>query len=1095
MAKEVGLGFLQHEILSSPSIVLPRCAAFQPDWAQTIPAMISSIVQIIPPPATLGGRSANAAHRLSAFLHSLHLVTGDFHTLRQLLLRLVSITTDLGVEHLLTKLEPFELSCMLPFFQPATPNGAPAPVEDDGFHVQAEGVMDVDGDQQLLVRAAPQAPDDAMVNLQACHGVGGLLHIIHNAFKDLGSCMDGYEEHVSNMSALSKFLTERHSKERLIAKCFCQGLPAEAPFRNAISTFSSQCYRPRWGTVAKCTLDLQHVLPALRYGWDKQKYLDGGDAASAAGEGAVSIDLVDKLVRCVFFESYLVMLRCFAKLTLHLTAWAESCPCHWHLMTGGQAAALGKSARRLLETCPMRCRRAPELAMNDFLQEMAAFSSQGANGLAQHFPLDLANEQRSQIVHDFELGRSYLTAVMSMKTSHFRSLPWSLAGLAHHDREKARELWSKARTEYGDGDTARAEMLRTRLPRLFRPAVLQQGDQWYFGADLSSCPDFAAEVAALALIPIAERRVESQHARTQKGSKKSPNHSPAYMSLQLRSKDLRGELCQDPKGFIARLAPHVNQCRSYRKAAFRMRLLLHPAVCSPARSRNARCRTVRDALYRADMRSQHQQMPPVFVRTPHTQDGRPRPATSSADAATVDSTPLGPVLHQLALEHVVARIRDIQAQTESPADSLIFAVSYEAQAFAFLREFLVPSQEAQPMPMLAFSGEEGCAIVERASSPASEMDVLFQKLSMASSSDQRLTGVFFRLLPSMSRMKRFQGEGERRMSSTDVPIALLRPVSYDPAKKEMLVDSELLSMRSLVQGLSVDDVPCVMSISAMSFMQLQTLGVCKVEPSIVYCLRPFPDLPPELENSMPLRRVLQEICLRGKKGVPDVSGFVAEDRSVLQALQQHGLVTQDMPVKLTDKGLMHVCFAKKVFEPRRLLAALPVPPPEQSKWQLLQSLVDRGWEVRVASPRDCRKAAPFQPASPDAVKVLYLAQQRSGIVCSRLYLLALTMAGEHGRPVPHSGGERVYAQVLQGVDNLALPVPRAAASAAFRAIPDGEQWLDHEPSQPPKQKRRRTSSLRRRLLQLPCLRLPSIMMRRALLGPEIPLLKTQRLLT
>ena len=115
-------------------IANPRSESITARIRLTIQQMRRKIVQLIPPPATLGGRSANAGHRLSAFLHSLHLIAGDFAILRRLLKSVVSITTDLGVESLLTRLEPFELSGMLPFFEPPTAANAEScqPQASDG---------------------------------------------------------------------------------------------------------------------------------------------------------------------------------------------------------------------------------------------------------------------------------------------------------------------------------------------------------------------------------------------------------------------------------------------------------------------------------------------------------------------------------------------------------------------------------------------------------------------------------------------------------------------------------------------------------------------------------------------------------------------------------------------------------------------------------------------------------------------------------------------------------------------------------------------------------------------------------------------------
>ena len=1065
---------------SSAGIAIPRSESFSPDIRLTIQQMRRKIVQLIPPPTTLGGRSANAGHRLSAFLHSLHLITGDFATLRHFLKSLVSITTDFGVESLLTRLEPFDLSAMLPFFEPPTPRAVNAescqPLASDGqgqgFQVQAESSFGDDvnvaefsvqaGLENFLdsdsVPACPEHEDDGPISFETSFGVGGLLHIIHNATKDLGSCMECYDEHVSKMSVLAKFLRERHSKERLLAKCFGQGLPGEAVFKEAVAKFRSQCYRARWGTVASCALDLKEVLPCVRFGWSLPKYLDGG-AVGGAGEAAEGASLleVDALVRCPFFEAYLSMLVVLSEMTLHLIAWTESCPCHWHLLTGGGSNSMDASTRNLLESCPMRGRRAPELALNDFMQELSALSSHGATSLVQSFSLDLPAEDRTKIVQDFEMGRSFLTAVLTLKTAHFRSLPWCAAGLAHHDQERAREVWNRIRCASEEGPEALR--LRKQLPRLFSPDVLQQGDCWCCGADLMSCPLFAAEVAGLALIPIAERRVEAQHARTQKGSKKSPCHSPAYMSLQIRAKDLRDEMCGNPKDFVARLAPCVRDCRTYKKAAKIMRLGLHPAV----RSSKARDRRVRDLLYRADMLSQHQNMPDVFVRDPATKSAR-RPALPTAEEHAVEATALGPILHRLALEHVLDRLPAVQ-NTSSSGESVVFAVAYEARAFALLREFVLPSQELQPMPMLAYSSPSDAdalvAVETSGPGPQREIEVLFQKISQAEATHHQMTGVFFKFLPSMSKMKRFRADGELRLSSTDLPIALLRAASFSQERRELLVDSELLNMRSAVRGLAVDDIPCVLSFSSMSLSQLKSLRVLRVDPSIVYCLRACEDYSPPISDSRALRVVLEKIFLKGQAGLRDTSSLTAEQRSALLPLQQNGLLTEDAPFKLTDKGLRHVCLANAVTQPRLLLAKLPVPAEEQSKWQLLQTLLDDGWEARVCRASQCRSADPFDHRQAPSSKILFLVQQKSGVVVDRFYLLALTLAVQHDLPaIPHGQAKDVYTRLLRGVPALALPEPRAPRVPAFRAIADGDEWLDHAPVRPPARKKRRVKEPR-----------------------------------
>ena len=293
----------------------------------------------------------------------------------------------------------------------------------------------------------PLAPAGLDVCLQSCRGVAGLIHVIHNAANDLGSCMDhygGYDSTVEDMTALSSFLRSRDSKERPLAKCFSRGDASHSSIRSKIEHFDAECYRPRWGTVAKCALELRAVLPAMRLGWNKEAYLEGSSAEQRTG----SIETVDKLVCSSWFESYLVMLAQFSHLVLNLMCWVEGCPCHWRMLTSAASHMLSTHHRRLLERCPMRTRRAPELAAGDFTQELSTFSSQAGSELLCRFPPDLQEAGRTKVLQDFELGRSFLTTVLMLKTSHFRCLPWSAAALACHDLEKAREVWSSCAPDW-----------------------------------------------------------------------------------------------------------------------------------------------------------------------------------------------------------------------------------------------------------------------------------------------------------------------------------------------------------------------------------------------------------------------------------------------------------------------------------------------------------------------------------------------------------------------------------------------------------------------------------------------------------------------
>ena len=91
-----------------------------------------------------------------------------------------------------------------------------------------------------------------------------------------------------------------------------------------------------------------------------------GEQLTDSPEDACLTDTVDKAIRSPMFAGYLVMLRFFAKVIMEMTVWSESCPCHHHLLAdwhdGRQAHSEDRSQHQVWESCPIRKRRAPELA-------------------------------------------------------------------------------------------------------------------------------------------------------------------------------------------------------------------------------------------------------------------------------------------------------------------------------------------------------------------------------------------------------------------------------------------------------------------------------------------------------------------------------------------------------------------------------------------------------------------------------------------------------------------------------------------------------------------------------------------------------------
>eukprot|EP00969_Alexandrium_andersonii_P278738 12319603-Alexandrium_andersonii.AAC.1 len=76
-----------------------------------------------------------------------------------------------------------------------------------------------------------------------------------------------------------------------------------------------------------------------------------------------------------------------AQVLQELMRWAESCPCHWHLLqdfvSGDVEEAAAKKLRHLCDVCPFRGMRAAELASGDFFKVLQGVFSTSSAQLLQ----------------------------------------------------------------------------------------------------------------------------------------------------------------------------------------------------------------------------------------------------------------------------------------------------------------------------------------------------------------------------------------------------------------------------------------------------------------------------------------------------------------------------------------------------------------------------------------------------------------------------------------------------------------------------------------------------------------------------------------
>ena len=143
------------------------------------------------------------------------------------------------------------------------------------------------------------------------------------------------------------------------------------------------------------------------------------------------------------FNGYNYLVLAVGLIMRRLSSWLESCPCHMkHVREAGKwrrAPIAWKSVFPEMgdnPQCPMAGCRAPELATGAVDEMMDIISGYCEADMVRKFPTGMTDEQRTMLIDDFGMARSYFIFAMRLKLDCWRRLPLCLAGLAHSSPEK-----------------------------------------------------------------------------------------------------------------------------------------------------------------------------------------------------------------------------------------------------------------------------------------------------------------------------------------------------------------------------------------------------------------------------------------------------------------------------------------------------------------------------------------------------------------------------------------------------------------------------------------------------------------------------------
>ena len=245
-----------------------------------------------------------------------------------------------------------------------------------------------------------------------------------------------------------------------------------------------------------------------------------------------------------------------------LQNWGESCPCHSvdFRTKDGYSAGRPYFRRRhewIGETsvsnssCPMRGRRAPELAAGRYKAHLEALVHQCAGLLltrCQNIP------NRDFIIRDWEGARTALAEVIEMKFAHWNFLPYRFCALGCIDKagaadDTARAALKACLEEYAAMGAEQRSNLWPLAAQVLDAASPLRAEVLAFtegGSSLKSLPGLQRVAGIVLCIPVAERSIEAKHRLNKLSSSRAPRASGSFVNVHLKLPDIRRRLREEP---------------------------------------------------------------------------------------------------------------------------------------------------------------------------------------------------------------------------------------------------------------------------------------------------------------------------------------------------------------------------------------------------------------------------------------------------------------------------------------------------------------------------------------------------------------------
>ena len=130
-----------------------------------------------------------------------------------------------------------------------------------------------------------------------------------------------------------------------------------------------------------------------------------------------------------------------------------------------------------------RSKRLPDVAAGDFFEMFEAVASDTADALYVALPQELDPREKMSCIRDYQVGRSHIRGVLTLKLGYALGAQFVLFGCAHHSRAVATRILEVCLAV--DENRCTHKLFR----RLHEPTLKEQAERYIVGDSLDDLPE------------------------------------------------------------------------------------------------------------------------------------------------------------------------------------------------------------------------------------------------------------------------------------------------------------------------------------------------------------------------------------------------------------------------------------------------------------------------------------------------------------------------------------------------------------------------------------------------------------------------------